>query len=503
MKKTSITIALVSFGLGLLIAGSIFMFVPDKDIQEAAVNEPVSSTLASPLYAAAPTSAVQAKPDQDFTGIAERLGPAVVSILAEKVEKRSAFGFDDPFDDFWNRFFDSPRQRDREQEYRARSQGTGFFISADGYILTNNHIVENAVKVTVTSLDGDEYTAEVVGTDAKTDLALLKVKTSGHAFASLGDSTRLKVGEWVLAIGNPLGMAHTVTAGIVSAKGRQLPGMNAPTYQDFIQTDASINRGNSGGPLVNMQAEVVGVTSMIYSPSGGSIGIGFAIPSNLAEKVIAQLKDQGKVVRGYLGITILPVNEDLRKLLKLESKQGAVINSVTEDSPAAKAELKTYDVVLKLGDQPIKDATDLMFKVADLKPGTRIDLTIIRDGKQIIVPVKIGTLDNEEEPAASESTENDIGISVTQLTSGLAERYGLQTQEGLLVTDVRRYSEAEDKGIRKGDIILEANQKAVKTVRQLQSALKDLKAGDPIMLLIRRENNRTFQDAIVVLRIPE
>jgi len=342
-----------------------------------------------------------------------------------------------------------------------------------------------------------------VGTDAKTDLALLKVKASGHAFARLGDSTRLKVGEWVLAIGNPLGMAHTVTAGIVSAKGRQLPGMNAPTYQDFIQTDASINRGNSGGPLVNMQAEVVGVTSMIYSPSGGSIGIGFAIPSNLAEKITSQLKEQGKVVRGYLGVTILPVNEDLRKLLKLESKNGAVINSVTEDSPAAEAELKTYDVVTKLGDQPIKDANDLMFKVADLKPGTRINLTVIREGKQIIIPVKIDTLDNEEEPETSESTENDIGISVTQLTSGLSERYGLQTKEGLLVTDVRRYSEAEDKGIRKGDIILEANQNSVKTVRQLQAALKDLKAGDPIMLLIRRENNRTFQDAIVVLRIPE
>ena len=503
MKKTSIAIALVSFVLGLLIAGSIFVFVPDKDTQEFAADESVSAPLTSPLYASSPPPPIQAAPGRDFTEIAERLGPAVVSILAEKVQKRASMGFEDPFDDFWNRFFDMPRQREREQEYRARSQGTGFFISADGYILTNNHIVEDAVKVTVTSLDGDEYAAELVGTDAKTDLALLKVKTTGHAFARLGNSSQLKVGEWVLAIGNPLGMAHTVTAGIVSAKGRQLPGMNAPTYQDFIQTDASINRGNSGGPLVNMQAEVVGVTSMIYSPSGGSIGIGFAIPSNLAEKITIQLKDQGKVVRGYLGITILPVNEDLRKLLKLDSKQGAVINSVTEDSPAAEAELKTYDVVLKLGAQTIKDANDLMFKVADLKPGTRVDLTIIRDGKQIIVPVKIGTLDNEEEPETSESTENDIGISVTQLNSGLAERYGLQTKEGLLVTDVRRYSEAEDKGIRKGDIILEANQKSVKTVRQLQATLKDLKSGDPIMLLIRRENNRTFQDAIVVLRIPE
>jgi len=501
MKKTSIAIALVSFVLGLLIAGSIFVFVPDKNTQEFSSDDVVSAPLTSPLYASPPLPPIQAKPGQDFTGIAERLGPAVVRILAEKVQKRSALGMNDPFDDFWNRFFDQPRQR--EQEYRARSQGTGFFISADGYILTNNHIVEDAVKVTVTSLDREEYTAEIVGTDAKTDLALLKVKASGHAFARLGDSTRLKVGEWVLAIGNPLGMAHTVTAGIVSAKGRQLPGMNAPTYQDFIQTDASINRGNSGGPLVNMQAEVVGVTSMIYSPSGGSIGIGFAIPSNLAEKITSQLKEQGKVVRGYLGVTILPVNEDLRKLLKLESKNGAVINSVTEDSPASEAELKTYDVVTKLGDQPIKDANDLMFKVADLKPGTRINLTVIREGKQIIVPVRIDTLDNEEEPETSESTENDIGISVIQLTSGLSERYGLQTKEGLLVTDVRRYSEAEDKGIRKGDIILEANQNSVKTVRQLQAALKDLKSGDPIMLLIRRENNRTSQDAIVVLRIPE
>ena len=280
MKKT-LLIAGISFIAGLFLAGLIFVYFPEKNVQTSNWEEP--SALSSNLYAA---PSLQSQAGLDFATIAERVGPAVVGIVADKIEiRQSRGGFGDgPSDDFWDRFFGNPR--DRQQEYRSKAGGTGFFISEDGYILTNNHIVENSIKIIVTSLQGDEYTAELIGTDSKTDIALLKVNNgSSFPYASLGNSEQLKVGEWVLAIGNPLGFAHTVTAGIVSAKGRQLVAA-APDlpYQDFIQTDAAINRGNSGGPLVNMNGEVIGITSMIYTPTGGNIGIGFAIPSDLTKK---------------------------------------------------------------------------------------------------------------------------------------------------------------------------------------------------------------------------
>ncbi|MCK4758948.1 MAG: trypsin-like peptidase domain-containing protein, partial [Candidatus Aminicenantes bacterium] len=261
MRKTAI-VAVLSFFLGILLAGYIFVYQPERNVPDNFLNEPPSSP--SILYA---SPAPQAKQDLDFVSVADKVGPSVVRITAERVETRRVVGlWDDWGDDFWDRFFGTPRGRERE--YRAEVRGTGFFISSDGYILTNNHLVENAEKIIIHSLNDEEFKAELVGSDPPTDLALLKVAKKNLPFAELGDSARLKVGEWVLAIGNPLGFEHTVSAGIVSAKGRQLiQSSNAPSYQDFIQTDAAINRGNSGGPLVNMRGEVIGITSMIASPT--------------------------------------------------------------------------------------------------------------------------------------------------------------------------------------------------------------------------------------------
>lgn len=502
MKKTLVIVG-ISFIAGLFLAGLIFVYFPEKNVQASNWEEPSSSTLSSNLYAA---PSLQAQAGLDFADIAEKVGPAVVGIVADKLEKRQRRGYfeNSPSDDFWDRFFGTPR--DREQEYRTKAGGTGFFISKDGYILTNNHIVENAIKIKVTSLRGDEYSAELIGTDPKTDIALLKIKGSNFSYVNLGNSEQLRVGEWVLAIGNPLGFAHTVTAGIVSAKGRQLSQDPGLPYQDFIQTDAAINRGNSGGPLVNMQGEVVGITSMIYTPTGGNIGIGFAIPSDLTKKIVTQLKETGKVVRGYLGISlpIEDIDEKLKEVLNLKSKKGAMILSVESGTPADKAGLQRLDVIIEINGQSVEDNNDLLFKIAEIRPGTKVDLIVIRDGEEQSFSVKLTKKDEGEAPETQESSDNDVGYSVQDLTASIARQYGFRSQEGVLIMSVSRYSEAEEEGIQPGDIILEINRQPVKNVRDFQKIIKKIDKGRAYLLLLSRERGRrSSQQFIVTLRVPE
>ena len=496
MKKTAL-IALICFFLGIFLASFVFVYLPEKNAPDSFLEETPGS---SPSFLHASPS-LQMKPDLDFVSIADKVGPAVVRIAAEKVEKRRVSSFwEDWPEDFWDRFFGIPRGRERE--FRSEARGTGFFISADGYIVTNNHMVENAEKVTITTLNEKEYKAKIVGTDPNTDLALLKVSDKNLPFAELGDSEKLRVGEWVLAIGNPWGFEHTVTAGIVSSKGRQLGIPDVP-YQDYIQTDAAINRGNSGGPLVNMRGEVVGITSNIISPSGGNIGIGFAIPSNLARKIVKQLKEKGRVVRGYLGVRSGPVTEDDKEAFKLKTKIGAVIGEVVRGTPAAKAGLKKYDVIIEVSGNPIKDHHDLMFKIAEIEPGTKIEIKVIRDGKEKIITATLGEWTSEKEQEAPAASGKDLGFSITTLTPRLARRLGFQTEEGVLITDVRQFSEAARKELRAGDIILEANRKKVKTDRELRNIVKKLNSGETLILLIRRERNGEPAEFISTLRIPE
>jgi len=497
MKKV-VWISLASFFLGILLAGYVFIYLPEKKIQEKSFLDNGPSSLGANLYA----EAVQAKPDLDFVKVSEKVGPAVVKIDCEKIEKQPMMGFEDsPFDEFWDRFFGSPRQR--PQEYKMTIQGTGFFVSGDGYILTNNHIVEKAAKVKVYTVQGEEYTAKVIGTDPRTDVALIKVDAKNVPFAELGDSSKVKVGEWVLAIGNPLGMEHTVTAGIVSAKGRQL-GLGVNNYEDFIQTDAAINRGNSGGPLVNLKGEVIGINSNILTPTGGNIGIGFAIPSSMAKKVVIQLKEKGRVTRGWLGVSIdpQPIDRDTQKLLNLNSRKGALINSVEPGSPADKAGLKQYDVIVELNGQIIENHNDLRMKIADIAPGAKVEIKIIRDGKEKVVTAAIAELEEERQRTSVAGAGKDIGLSVSVLTLNLARRYGLRTREGLLITEVENGSEAARKGIQPGDIILEVNRRKVTSEDEWDGILKKLKPGDGLLLLIRREADGQSQDFIVTLRIP-
>ncbi len=498
MKKILI-IALLSFFLGLFLAGLIFVYFPEKNTPYYNVAEINPSSLSSNLYAA---PLAQTKPEYDFATIAAKVAPAIVYIEAERVEKvRYRSLLEDPFfEDFW-RFFGEPRRR--EQERPVTSRGSGFFISADGYLITNNHVVENAEKVRLRTLDNEEYAANVVGTDPDTDLALLKADKKDLPFVELGNSDQCRPGEWVLAIGNPLGFEHTVTAGIISAKGRQL--MGGPRYQNYIQTDAAINPGNSGGPLVNMRGEVIGINAMISTTTGGNIGIGFAIPSDLAKKVVTQLKEKGRVVRGYLGVRgIYPVTEQLAKSLDIDVTQGAMIQDVEPGTPADKAGLKPYDVIVEVDGQSIKDHNDLSFKIADIPPGTTVNIKVVRKGgEEKILKVKIAELESEEEPTAAPQTSKDLGFEVRELTPRLARRYGYRTEEGLIIVEIVQSSEAYRKGIRQGDIILEVNQQKIKSVKDWESILKKAEPGDAIMLLIRKESNGETTDIIRTLSIPE
>jgi serine protease Do len=502
MRK-SVWIALAGFAFGVLLAGYIFVYLPEKKAEAKSFLEQSSHPLGANLFAEVP----QAKPMLDFVTVSERIGPTVVRIDAERLE--SAGGSQGaPFDEFWDRFFGAPqrpRGQQPQQEPRAVVQGTGFFISADGYIVTNNHIVERSTKVTVYTISGEEYTAKVIGTDPQTDVALIKVEVKNAPFAELGDSAAVKVGEWVLAVGNPLGMEHTVTAGIVSAKSRQLGiPSDTPIYEDFIQTDAAINRGNSGGPLVNMKGEVIGINSNILTPSGGNIGIGFAIPSSMAKKVVIQLKEKGKVVRGRLGISIAEdINPDTQKSLNLKSLKGALVNSVEAGLPADKAGLKPYDVIIGVNGQPVENRNDLRMKIADLQPGTKVEIKYVRDGKEMTTTATIVELETAAaaKPAAEKSGAS-VGLTVEALTPATARRYGLRTNRGLLITEVAGGSAAARRNLSPGDIIIEANRQKIETIGLWETVLKGLKPGDPLMLLIRRETDGgEAQDFIVTLRL--
>jgi len=453
------------------------------------------------LLVAAPAVSTAKTVSPDFVELSKKMTPTVVNIRTVKNVKpkqkvrRPQTPHDKFFDDFFGQFFNEmPQQRQR----REQSLGTGFIISAEGYVLTNNHVINGADEVMVKLSDGRELKGEIKGADEKLDLALVKI-TDSHTlpFAELGDSDALEVGEWVMAIGNPFGLAHTVTAGIVSAKGRVI---GSGPYDDFIQTDASINPGNSGGPLFNSVGQVIGINTAIIAGGGG--GIGFAIPINIAKTVVSQLRDSGKVTRGYLGIRFQPLNADLAKSFGLETDKGALIANVDKDTPAERAGLKAGDIILEYDGKPINEGNELPRYVALTPIDKKVKLVIFRDGSKQDVSVVVGKLkDGESESAAvtGGSAENEkIGISVQELTKELAGRFGIKDSKGLVVTDVKQGSPAEEMGVTAGALIIEINGQRPETVDKFNTVVSKLKKGDVVRLLLRRPDGATQYVAMKV-----
>ena len=473
-----VSVAIVSIVIGIFLAAGF-------DITQDTAAVSPSSTVS----AVNPSSSVMVP--ANFTDIAQSVSPTVVNVRTEKVIKgggpvfrhfRGPFGEEDPFEDFFKKFFGDVPPR----EFKQRSLGSGFCIDKEGYIVTNNHVIENADEIKVKLTDGHEYDAEIVGRDAKTDIALIKVAAwHGSHVARLGDSDVLKVGEWVVAIGSPFGLEHTVTAGIVSAKGRVI---GSGPYDDFIQTDASINPGNSGGPLLNMKGEVVGINTAIFSQSGGNVGIGFAIPINLAKGIIDQLKTSGTVTRGWLGVSIQDLSPDLAEYYGVKDGKGALVGEVFEGDPADKAGIKSKDVITALNGEKIEDSRDLSQKIAGIPVGEEITLKVIRDGKERTVRVKIAKRTEEKETLATNQPEEqmDLGMRVAVLTKDLARQFDLSEDEGIVVIDVEEGSPADKADVQKGDLILEIDHKAVKTLEDYNAVVKKVKKGDVISLLVKR-----------------
>jgi serine protease Do len=446
-----------------------------------------------------------------FASIAEKASPAVVSIQAERPMadddytdqlRRAPFG--DPFGDGANPFdfFFGPRQYQRRGVPRQQQQprlepvrGSGFIISKDGYILTNNHLVGKAEKVTVTLGKDKEMTAKIIGSDPESDVAVIKIEGTDLPWLELADSDALEVGEWVIAIGNPFGLSHTVTAGIVSAKGRNSQqGLGSMAYQDFIQTDAAINPGNSGGPLLNLDGKVVGINAAILGASGGNIGIGFAIPMNLAKNVYEQLIATGQIDRGFLGVRPDDVTNDVAKSMGLEDTKGALITEVTEGSPADKAGLKTYDVVTAVNGQPVESAQDFRNKIAKAKPGSEAKMTVIREGERKTVTATLERRDADKLAGDTKTTDKDtlLGLEVATLTKADAQRYGFDgdTPTGVVITGVEPGSEAARKGIEPGLVILEVNRQPIKNVKEFNAAVQRAKDKGVVMLRVTDGNTR-------------
>jgi serine protease Do len=442
----------------------------------------------SPTAHAASASAPTPQGLPDFVSLVRKIGPVVVNVSTTQVRTSAEafpapFGSDDPFNQFWQRFFGGRTPRGPQ---RQRGLGSGFIIDRDGTIVTNYHVVDGAEKIVVTLSDGRSFDGKVLGRDQKTDIAIVKINAAQDLpVAPLGDSDRLEVGEWVMAIGNPFGLDHTVTTGIVSAKGRQI---GAGPYDNFIQTDASINPGNSGGPLLNMRGEVVGINTAIFSQSGGNIGIGFAIPTNLVKGVLPQLKDKGKVVRGYLGTVIQRVTPELADTLGLKSPGGALVAEVAKDGPAERAGVRAGDVIVEFDGKELKDSADLPLRVAAVTPGKTVPVKILRDSGEITVSLTVGEMKENEVVASSE--EGDLGLAVQPVTPEVVENLGLDRAEGLLITSVKPGSAADEAGLRKGDVITQINRRAVRSLADYSREAAG--KGKSLLLLVRRGQGSLF-----------
>ncbi len=472
----------------------------------------VAGLLALPLAAALvwlPAAADARGTPESFADLVETLQPAVVNVSTTQTMAGSEGGLEfdfppgSPFRDFFDQF---NRRRGEEQDRprRATSLGSGFIIDAEGHVVTNNHVIEGADKITVTLFDDTTVDAELIGRDAKTDLALLKIQSDRKfPHVTWGNSDRMRVGDWVIAIGNPFGLGGTVTAGIVSARQRDI---NSGPYDDFIQTDAPINRGNSGGPLFNIDGQVIGINTAIYSQSGGSIGIGFAIPSNLADGVIDQLMKFGTTRRGWLGVQIQQVTDEIAESLGLDGPRGALVAGVLEGSPAEAAKMKTGDVIIRFDGRKVEESRKLPRIVADTAVGKTVAVVVWRDGREVTIDVTLGELekfdnanlqtgDVDEPRKPVERAFGELGLSLSTITPQLTERFGIGDDvEGVVITEVDGASAAAENGLREGDVITEVFQEKVSSPDAVAEKIKDAEKRGlrSILLTVRTGDDQRF-----------
>jgi len=497
-KKTTTFLFAValSFLCGLLIsaylgwtqpAGAAFDFFKPREAappQKEAVQK-IPSSPSLPIRSAGMVS---------FVDLVKKEKPAVVNISTTQVVKQKGFNhprmdrrqnpLDEFFgDDFFRRFFGDQPPR----EFKSKSLGSGFIIDKAGYILTNNHVIENASEIMVKLSNEKEFEAKLVGRDPKTDIAVIKIEdTHDLPVVNIGNSDQLEIGEWVVAIGNPFGLEQTVTAGIVSAKGRVI---GSGPYDNFIQTDASINPGNSGGPLFNVHGEVIGINTAIVASGQG---IGFAIPINVAMNILPQLKEKGSVTRGWLGVMVQHITPDIAESLNLQNIDGALVAEVVSGGPAEKAGLKRGDVIIQFGGKSIGKMRDLPSMVASTPVGKEVELVLLRNGKEKTLVVKIGELAEEKIAQQKEESVGDLGIKVQGITPELADYFDLQTDEGVVVVNVERYSPGAEAGIRRGDIIQEVNQNPVRSLQDYRQALSMKKEGGPSLFWVKRGSNTLY-----------
>ncbi len=489
----SCTLIAVGIVIGIVVASDMG-WLPNG----TAGPEPVLAPLARPV-ATAPQLPMSGGNGKNFVEIAKSVKPAVVNIAATRTGKAGEGPQGSPFDDpFFRRFFGDEFKRDMPKERKEKGQGSGVIVDPSGLIITNNHVVNKADDIRVVLSDKREFKAKLIGTDSKTDIAVIKIEATGLSPIAWADSDQLEVGEFVLAVGSPFGLTQTVTMGIVSAVGRA--SMGIAEYEDFIQTDAAINPGNSGGALVNVRGELVGINTAIFSQSGGNMGIGFAVPSNLAHSIMDQLVRTGKVVRGWLGVSIQELSPELARQFGMTETKGVLVSDVMEDSPAKKAGFERADVIVEFDGKPMNSPTHLRNAVAQTPLGKNISIKLIRDKKLKTLDVTIVEQPKSMAQSGSEEREESIAptgvlsdLEVHELTEELAGRYGLKSSEqSVVVTRVRPGSMVEEIGVREGDLILEINRKTVTSLKTYERLRSGLSKDQAVLLLVKRQGRSLY-----------
>ncbi|HSC56175.1 MAG TPA: DegQ family serine endoprotease [Nitrospira sp.] len=494
----------LGIAISMAVLCTVFFIGSQSLVPSPASGTPAPATVASP---------VAALPANGFTEVAKAVTPAVVNIttvISEKVadgrsmpdelrERMEEF-FGGPNGPFGPRGFRGPQgPGEPPRGHRGGGQGSGVIVSPDGYVLTNNHVIDGAREVTVTLPDKREFQGKIVGTDPKTDLAVVKIDGQNLPSVAWGDASKLQVGEYVLAVGNPFGLNSTVTLGIVSALGRGRMGITQ--YEDFIQTDAAINPGNSGGALVNTRGELVGINTAIFSQSGGYQGVGFAVPTSMSKPIYESLIKTGKVVRGYLGIGIQDLNHDLAKSFGIKDSKGALVSDVKEDGPADQGGLKQGDVITSYQGSPVEDAVALQRMVTSTSVGSKVPVKIMRDGHEKELTITIGEQHDTTKTAKAEAGEKDYafaGVAVQDLDKDTAKELGMKGKtQGVVVTSVEPDSGADKAGLMPGDVIREINRQPVKSVKEFEKVSSAVKKGDNVLILINRRGNALFLSAKV------